>query len=121
MKTINVRIKTGWKKVQNEQEYVCDRCGNRLWKAPDGTTYCNGNWNECILKKTNKRWYPYKEFGCHYKIVADVLMGCPTNQDGTPDVDCDFYVDFPFIMSDKDGKKEVLRLKDIFVELEKRH
>lgn len=40
--TINKRSKNGWVKVVNNQKYVCDKCGAKLWVAPDGKTiYCN--------------------------------------------------------------------------------
>ena len=49
--TINIRTKTGWRKVQNSDSMFCDRCKERLWIAPNRTIYCNGNFIACIVKK----------------------------------------------------------------------
>lgn len=39
---ISIKDKDGnWKTVENKNERYCDRCGGRLWIAPDGKTiYC---------------------------------------------------------------------------------
>ncbi len=34
-------------------------------------------------EKTNKRWYPYEEDGCFYRLEGGVLMQCPMLVDGT--------------------------------------
>lgn len=41
--TISKRLVNGWTEQQvNNQKYVCDDCGAKLWVAPDGKTiYCN--------------------------------------------------------------------------------
>lgn len=41
--TIAKRLKNGWTSYQpNDQKYVCDDCGERLYIAPDGKTpYCD--------------------------------------------------------------------------------
>lgn len=37
-----------------------------------------------MAEKTNKDWYPYKDFGGYFKLENGALMQCPMNADGTP-------------------------------------
>jgi len=64
---------------------------------------------------TNKNWYSYPEFGSHYKLEDDYLMFCPTNIDGTPDIDSSGEVDMPFMK--EESLKDYERLLEIKNEL----
>lgn len=50
---INIRIKGGWKaNIKNKSKSHCDRCGSKLWVAPDNKTiYCNGDFKQCTKTK----------------------------------------------------------------------
>jgi hypothetical protein len=37
------------------------------------------------MKKTNKKWYPSEQDGNYYKLVNDVLVSSPMNEDGSRD------------------------------------
>lgn len=41
MKTISLRIKSGWIKTQNKGKDTCDTCSAKLWIAPHGGIYCD--------------------------------------------------------------------------------
>ncbi len=67
-------------------------------------------------KKTNKQWYPYKEWGSYFKLDDGNLLECPMNNDGTPDEETACDVDWDYGVEPKDRK----RLKAIVKELEEK-
>jgi hypothetical protein len=61
------------------------------------------------MKKTNKKWYPSKQDGNYYKLVDDVLVSSPMNEDGSRDkeeVEVEFEnLEYETGVYEIDGKK----------------
>jgi hypothetical protein len=68
-------------------------------------------------KKTNKQWYPYKEFGSYYKLEDGELWCAPMLKGGAIDMDGD-QVNFGVVEYIEDRDKA--RMAEIVKELEEK-
>ena len=65
-------------------------------------------------KKTNKQWYPYKQWGSYFKLEKGFLCQCLINTDGTADEESSCEVDWERGVNPED----VATLQTIIKELE---
>jgi len=71
------------------------------------------------MQKTNKNWYPYKEFGSYYKLEDGTLLFAAMMNDGSIDMDGD-EVNYGEVDWDNGVDDEEERMKEIVKELEAR-